>query len=461
MAGIGFALRKLTHRDDIAGVLQGYAHAAFASSGPLLLTALALGSISLLGQLYADPAAVTQFQLIIIYNFALTLITSGPVVMVITRSLADLIYVKKVRYAPGMLFGAMALTYAIEIPIAGTLYFVITDLDTTVRTMAVINFFAITGIWLTSVFLSALKAYTIVSKAFAAGAVVAIASALILETTHSTAALLLSFSLGLGVTLFSLLARILAEYPYPIMRPFAFVSNFRRYWELAAGGLVYNLAIWIDKFLMWASPEAAVAASGLVFFPHYDNAMFLGYLTVVPSMGLFLVSVETSFYERQLRFFRDIAQHATFRRILENHKALISSIGTSQRNLIVLQGSICLAVIVMTPQLFDLVHADFTQLAIFRFGVLGSFFLVLALFPLLVLTYMDLRRVVLGIQAFFLATNAGFTYWTVELGFRYYGYGYFLAALSTFILAFLAMVFYLNRLPYQVFVAQNTSFSGN
>lgn len=460
MAGIGFALRKLTNRDDIVGVLRGHAHAAFASTGPLLLTALALGSISLLGQLNDDQTAVKEFQLIVIYNFALTFITSGPVVMVVTRSLADLIFAKKVRDAPGMLLGAMALTFAIQIPIAGTLYIVIADLDPTLRVVAIINFFAITGIWLAGVFLSALKAYTVVSRAFASGAVVTLASALILETTDSTTGLLLSFTFGLGVTLFSLLARILAEYPYPIMRPFAFVPNFRCYWEMAASGLVYNLAIWIDKFVMWVSPGAEIAPSGLPFFTYYDTAMFMGFLTVVPSMGLFLVSVETSFYERQLRFFRDIERHAPYRRILANQKALIISVATSQRNLIVLQGCICLAAIVLAPQLFDLVNANFTQLSIFRFGVLGSFFLLLALFPLLVLTYMDLRLVVLGLQALFLVTNTGLTYWTVELGFRYYGYGYFLAALSTFVFATVAMYFYLDRLPFQVFVAQNSSVGG-
>ena len=460
MAGIGFALRRLTDRDDIVGVLQSYAHAAFASTGPLLFTAVALGSMSLLGHLHADRAVVIQFQIIVIYNFALTLITSGPIAMVVTRRLADLIFAKKVREAPGMVFGAITLTYAIQIPIVAVLYFVIADLDAPMRVLAATNFFVITGIWMASVFLSALKAYTVVSKAFAAGAATAIASALLLGTTSSSAGLMFSFSFGLGVTLFTLLARILAEYPYPVLRPFAFLPYFRRYWELAVGGLVYNLAIWIDKFMMWTSPGAEITASGLVFFPRYDNAMFLGFLTVVPAMGLFLVSIETSFYERQLRFLRDIERHAPFRRILENQKALLSSITASQRNLIVLQGSISLAAILLAPQLFELIGVNFTQLGVFRFGVLGSFFLVLALFPLLVLTYLDLRRVVVALQCFFLATNAGFTYWTMELGFRYYGYGYFLATLTTFIVAYLAMVYYLNRLPYQVFVAQNSSVRG-
>ncbi len=48
MAGIGFALRKLTRRDDLIGVIQGYAHSALAATGPWLFTVASLGAISTL-----------------------------------------------------------------------------------------------------------------------------------------------------------------------------------------------------------------------------------------------------------------------------------------------------------------------------------------------------------------------------------------------------------------------------
>ena len=73
------------------------------------------------------------------------------------------------------------------------------------------------------------------------------------------------------------------------------------------------------------------------------------------------------------------------------------------------------------------------------------------------LSYFDLRRTALWLQVLFGLTNTAFTYLSMRMGFAYYGYGYFLAALITFAATFLAVAHYLNRLPYQTFVVSNSS----
>jgi hypothetical protein len=37
--------------------------------------------------------------------------------------------------------------------------------------------------------------------------------------------------------------------------------------------------------------------AGLVSAPVYDGAMFVAYLTIIPALGLFVTSIETSFFE--------------------------------------------------------------------------------------------------------------------------------------------------------------------
>jgi uncharacterized membrane protein len=51
-----------------------------------------------------------------------------------------------------------------------------------------------------------------------------------------------------------------------------------------------------------------------------------------------------------------------------------------------------------------------------------------------------------------LLSNLGFTVLTLYWGFPLYGYGYFLAALLSFCLAFLVTAYYVEDLPYQTFV---------
>jgi uncharacterized membrane protein len=55
----------------------------------------------------------------------------------------------------------------------------------------------------------------------------------------------------------------------------------------------------------------------------------------------------------------------------------------------------------------------------------------------------------------FLAANALLTFISLKLGFRFYGYGYFLSALIAFAVAFVTTDYFLRRLPYQTFIRNN------
>lgn len=457
MAGIGFALRKLARRDDLLGILQGYAHSALVSTGPWVFTVLSLAAISLMANGSMAAEDVTSFRLVVIYNFAFSLVGTGPVLMVATRYLADQIFVKKVDGIVGMFFGALGLLCVAQFPVVAGFYFLYIDTEPSIQLLAVVNYMVVTGVWLVGIFLTALKDYGAITFAFAAGMIVAAVAAVLLAPEWGGAGLLLGFTGGLAVILFALIARLLAEYPYRVEQPFAFLSYFRRFWELSAAGLVLNVAIWIDKWIMWCAPERDVRPSGFVSYPHYDTAMFLAYLTVIPAIAGFVVSVETSFFERYLRFYRDIQRHATFAQIEENQRTLISTVLRGLRNLVVLQGSITFLAIVLTPRLVDILGLPVAQLGMLRIGILGSFFHALAMSLAVFLAYFDLRRPMLAVYAILLTTNAGFSIVTLELGFPYYGYGYFLSALVTFAAAILILAYYLGRLPYLTFVRSNAS----
>lgn len=458
MAGIGFVLRKLTRRDDLLGVVQGFAHSALASSGPWLFTILALGSLSLLAVSVRGLDELAEFRLVIIYNFAFSLVLSGPVLMVVTRVLADLIYEADVSAATGMLAGALALVLGTQLPLVIAFYTLHATLAPATVAAAVANFALVSALWLVSVFLSALKDYRAISGAFAAGMLTAAGLGLWLAADWGVAGMLTGFNSGLALVLALLIARILAEYPYAPRKPFAFLRHFRRYWMLALSGLVYNAAIWVDKWIMWLAPQAETLAGGLRSYPHYDSAMFLAHLSMVPAMAAFMVVVETRFFEAYLKFYRDLQRHANLDTIRENHRALLAVLDEGVRNLAVVQGALCMFVILLAPSLFAWARIEFLQMGIFRLGVLGSLFQVLVLVLFIVLAYFDFRRTVLGLQVLFLASNALFTWIGMQAGgFAWYGYGYFLAALLTFVVSYVVTHRLLGELPYQAFVRANQS----
>lgn len=457
MAGIGFTLRKLARRDDLIGVLQGYAHSAFITSGPWLFTVLALAGTGALGARFLAAEELAQFRVVVIYNFCFSVVLTGPMVLVATRYLADRIFLREPEGAPGMLMATLGLSYFGSFLIAGPFYLFVSGLPPDLALAAVAAFSLTSGIWVVSIFLSALKDYLTVTLSFLFGMAAGVGGAFLLGGYFGPAGMVWGLSLGIAGIQFALIARVLAEYPYSVNRVFAFLAYFRRYWDLALIGIVGNCAVWIDKWLMWMAPKAEVISSGMVIYTTYDSAMFFAYLTTVPALTLFTVNIETRFFEHYQGFYRGIQNHVTWAGIERNHRLVIRALIESSRNLIVLQGAVSALSIFLAPQIVGAMGLSFQQIGIFRFGVLGSLFQVLFLFATVVLSYFDLRRRFLFAQTFYLLANGGLTLFFARFGFPWYGYGYFLASLLAFLVAYLLVADTLRNLPYLAFVGNNPS----
>lgn len=456
MAGIGFTLRKLTQQDNLLGMVKGYALSSVVSMGPWLFTIAALTGFNIIGGRLGDQAVVAEFRAVLIYNFGFSLVLSGPVLMIVTRYLADRIFERRLEDCWGTFVAALALMLVGQLAAVIPFYGFYLRLESSVRLLAMVNFLLISGIWLAMVFLSSIKDYGKVSAAFLIGLLLGVVLATML-LRYQVAGILLGFNIGLTVVLFTMVAAIMAAFPFPMTSPLRFLTYFRAYWDLVLIGIVYNSAIWVDKWIMWSAPEALRMDSGLVTNPIYDSATFLAYLTVVPAMSTFVIDIETAFFERYRRFYRDIKEHACHATIRTNLRDMSGLVLEKLRNLILLQGTAAIVAILAAPRLFELFGIDFLQIGVFRLSVLGAFFHMILLSASIVLAYFDLRRMVLALNLTFLALNAGLTAITVHFGFRFYGYGYFLACLLSAVLACGLGAYALSRLPYLAFIRTNKS----
>lgn len=458
MAGIGFVLKRLANRDDLIGVFSAFSHGTIAAAGPWLFTVVALAGIVLLFPGAYNQEDVLNFREVIVYNFSTTLMLSGPVYLVVTRYLADSIHRNRVVLAPTVLLQSIALLVALLIPFGLWFYFSFIQLSFPFRLTAYANLILTGCTWLLGVFVLALKDYMAVSRTFFIGMVIAFVGAQVFKADHGGLGMLVGFTIGQAYILFALIAKVFAEYPFRIDGPTKLHLTYRRYWQMIFAGFFYNAAIWADKWVMWfCAPEATTLESGFRYFSYYDNATFLALLTIVPAIGLFIFSVETNFFIRYQRFYYDILEHKTLSVIRENHAKLISCIKESGRNFLVLQGSITVISILLAAKLFEIFDVPFLELGIFRIATLGAFFHALMLFAVIVLSYFDCRKAFMNLHGFFLLTNLVFTYISVQWGFEYYGFGYFLSALSTFLLAALVLFNHLRKLPYHAFITNNNS----
>jgi polysaccharide biosynthesis protein PelG len=457
VAGVGFVLRKLTARGDLLGVAQGYLHASISTSGGWLFTILTLSAISTFGPRFASYEDLSNFRLIVVYNFAFSLVFTGPLTMVLTRYLSDRIFARTVDGIPGMVVGGLATALVLALPVAGPFYFWYTELSTAARLAAWVGYVLVSGIWVLGVFLSTLKEYAAVTRAFAVGMLVALTAAYNVGPDAGVGGMLIGFDVGLACVLFALVGRVFAEFPFPIKEPFAFMPYFRLHWALALGGGVYYAGVWVDKWLMWTAPERVTLTSGLVMNPDYDSALFLASLTLVPSMAVFVVNVETRFFDRYHKFYGQIASHATLHRIRENQLALVRAVFLGSRQLVVPQVGLVLTLLALAPAIFSAFDIPYGQIGIFRITALGALFQLLFLLLTIVLSYLDLHRLTLALHSLFFAVNALGTLATLWLGFPTYGYGYFLASVVAFLTACVVTLRCLEDLPYHAFITGNAS----
>jgi uncharacterized membrane protein len=457
MAGIGFQIRKLIREDNITSIFCGYFFSAIITTGPWIFTILALGGIAVFGEYLVSREQMSLFRSIIIYNYSFSLVLSGPVLMVITRYVSDKFYNKDIKDIPDVLLGSLCFLFLSQFPLVIIFYFYHLDLELEQAVAGTVNYFLISGIWLVSIFLSTLKKYRVISSIFAIGMLAGSIVAIFLGKYISHVGIIWGFDFGLGIILYSFIGRVLIETPYLKGANFGFLRYLIKFWDLALVGLFYNMAIWVDKWVMWFSHQGITHFSGLVTYPNYDTAMFIAYLTIIPSIAIFFVNIETDFFEKYLRYYKDIRLHSSYQRIRENQRSIIQNLLKNSRTLFISQALISLLAIYLAPKLFDLLNISYLLLGIFRIGVLGAFFQVFSLFLIILLFYFDFRKQVLKISVFMFLTNAGFTYVSLHADPIYYGYGYFLSSFATFAYTLFVVIYVMRTLPYQTFIKNNPS----
>ncbi len=458
MAGIGFELKRLTNQDNLIGIFRAYTHATVVSAGPWLCTVLALAFMYPLGAGEAALEQMNNFQIIVVYNFVASLIISAPVFMVVTRYLADCIHRKDLTSTPTLVIISIALVYLLLLPFAVYYYFYYVEMDIVLRLNAVANLYLVSLIWILGVYVTALKDYKSVTLAFVVGMTIAVVISQFSPLSWGSNGTMTGFNIGLAWIGFSLLGRIFVEYPYKMVGKVNLAPYFSKYWDLAVGGILYNISIWIDKCVMWIfAPEAVTLPNKMTYYPHYDSAMFLAYLTVIPTMAIFIFSIETSFFLKYQKFYHDILTHKNLAKIIENQKKIVDVLIRSARNFFIVQGVCTVAVILAASRIFSWFEIPFLEIGMFRIGVLASFFHIFALFEMVILAYFDCRKKMLAIQAIFLLSNGIFTYITIESGFSYYGFGYFFASLLTAAISSIVLYNHLRQLPYHAFITSNSS----
>jgi len=452
MAGIGFELKRIMRHETFLSEFTAYLYSAMISSGPWLMSILCLAVLGILGG-SEHAKAHELFRSTVVYTYASSLIFSGIFQMVCTRYLADQLYEQKIDTVLSTFYTCTVFILTVGTLISG-IWLSFFDISPLHVCLGVLLFLVINMIWLSMIFLSAVKDYHSVVLSFAMGAIVSIILVFQLGPIMGVEGNLLGYLIGQAITLFWLIARLMAEFPASDFWDKGLMTYFKKYWDLACIGFCFNLGIWIDKFVFWTAPDSSVIVPYFRTHDLYDSPLFFSYLTIVPTLAMFMLKIETSFYDHYRKYYSKVIGKKNMANILEEKNMMIATLKESIREIFIIQGSITTICIVFTPEIIHALGFSNLQAAIFRITLIGAFLNIMLVINVIILFYFDQRKSVLLITMVFLLTNFSFSYLSILWGIQYYGYGYTYCCLISLLTAFHQLNSNMKNLEYITFTSQ-------
>lgn len=453
MAGIGFRLQKLVDHGSYTHSLRGFFFATFLIAGPWITTIVIISLFSWLTTISGENYDI--FRTSIIYFYAFSLVLTGLYQMPLTRYLADELYLEKLdKLVPAYL--AMMLVVPLVQGGLAAVYVSFIPLSLFYKALFVGGCVTVALLWLAGIFLSCLRDFEYIGYIYIVGGLVSLAAGIHLEPYWGLEGALAGFIAGQIFTFTGISWRIIAELGVGEMKAdFSCLKSLRDYKTHLFAGLFFNLAIWVDKFLIWLSDYGETAVQGLYYFQAYDVPIFIAYVFMIPGLGIFLTRVETDFYRAYRDFYRTILMRRNFRSIVSRFEAIGRTINYTTWELVRVQGAIAICIFFFAPEFLQMIKYAPEFAGTLRWGILGAFFQLLFLVFSLMLLYFEFRREAMWCNFVFLFFNSLIT--GLSIYFRQpatFGAGYFFATFFAAALSWYFLKVRTRKLIFHTFMTQ-------
>ncbi|HEY2512878.1 MAG TPA: exopolysaccharide Pel transporter PelG [Polyangiaceae bacterium] len=453
MAGIGQELRKLMRVQSYLAVVRAYALAGAIGSGPWLISifgTIALGILSV--RFGGDRGEITKFLATVTYLIAASLVLSGGMQLLFTRFVADRLFEKRKDIVLPNLLGAMLFTTLLSGLVGGVIVVFAFRGYVLYRALLLASFVVLNDVWLLSVFLTGMKAYRFVLLIFALGYAVTLGGALAL-VRYGLEGMMAGFLFGHVVLCFGMLASIARAYASPSLSAYEFLQKKKIFLDLAATGALYNIAVWIDKAIFWATPTTSQEVLGPIRSSIvYDVPIFLAYCSIVPGMAVFLVRIETDFAEHYDELFDAVREGGTLSEIERLRDGMVTAAREGLYDIFRIQGLTVILLLLLAESLMRALSIPVLYVPLFSIDVVGVGTQVVFLGVQTILFYLDYRMVALGLNALLAASNALLTILSLDLGPRFYGYGFATSVALVTVAGLVVLSRKLDRLEYETFM---------
>ncbi|MGA3248279.1 MAG: exopolysaccharide Pel transporter PelG [Paraburkholderia sp.] len=454
MAGIGFELRKILKHETLFGVARAYAYAGLISSGPLILSIFGILIIGVMSLAFVIPKyAIVQFQVSVTYLISLSLILTGPLQLSFTRFISDRLFEKRDDLVLSN-YNGVVLVSTIAAGLVGVVAMLLgfRSEPLAYRVLMVAGFVVVSNIWIAVIFLSSVKQYRQILLVFLIGYGSTVAFALMLNR-HGLAGLLGGFVAGHLVLLAGLSGLIYRNYRSGRLISFEVFDRRFAYPTLALVGLLFNLGVWLDKFMFWYAPGTGAPVIGpLHASVIYDIPVFIAYVCVMPGMATFLVRIEADFVEYYDAFYDAVRSGATLRHINDMRDMMVGSVRAGLYEIIKIQVVVLLLIFAFGQNILHALHISPLYMPLLTVDVISASLQVVLLGLLNVFFYLDARRTVLKLCVAFVVLNGALTWITLQMSPNAYGYGFALALLILVVGAVLTLDRKFAKLEYETYM---------
>lgn len=456
MAGIGFELRKLFHKEGLINNIRAYAYSSLTTVGPMILCMVLI--IGLQRIMTLNNGSYLDWELYIAtvsYCFIFSIVFTSGISIVLTRYIADMLYEKDYAKLMSSYYGALV----IIIPVCSIIAAVFlsgVQADFAYKAASYFFFMFLVIIWIQGVYLSALKDYIRIARSFLIGAVLALAVGYLamkyLEISTVLGALI---GLDVGFLAISLLTGLHFQQKFPKADSsayFQFLTYLKKYPSLFFAGFFVYSGIYLHNFVYWLSDHGATIGDQYRVYMFYDVPVFYAFLSVVPTLVTFVVAVETSFYEKFRIYYLNILSGGTIQDISVSKKQMQKTLTREISFLMEIQLLFTVIAIGLGIKFLPKIGFTMEQLDLFIILALAYFLFIMIFVLIHILMYFDDQKGVFWSGLTFFILNIACTIVTMQIGFD--GLGMFVASFITIIIVIARLLYVLRNIDYYTFCSQ-------
>ncbi|MCM3162219.1 exopolysaccharide Pel transporter PelG [Metabacillus litoralis] len=462
MAGIGFQLQKLFKEDYFSSRLKAYGFSVLVTSGPWLIIILSLSLTQwIIGNIPTFPIETRELLTISLsYCFIFSQLIFSVQQLTLTRYLADQLYeVKYERVIPSYL--GLTKTSLLLAIILFFVFLILSPLPIYLELIIGMFFMIMLLIWNTFMFITALKDYKSVSTAFLIGGLVIVLGELALafvlnfdkvSVFQGVSILYIPFILGMFLTLSILFVVLSRTFAYKgEERPLEYLTYVDYFPRFVVIGTLYTAGLWIANFVIWFGEGSSQLYDVFLFNRMYDVAVFWSYLTIIPTLMFFVISVETRFYDRYRSFYGYINEGGSLEQILRSKDRMITVLKEEVFRLLRNQGVVTVLFLICASWIGSWLNASPEFVPMLRLTIVGAYFNAMILVFQLLLLYFEDHKGAMIISILFFGSILLLSIAFLPMGISGYGLSFCIGSIIAFIYSSLRLITFIKHVDYFAF----------